>query len=104
MMNSVDGSSGNGGSETKVFDLGMKFRLIHPATFVMGSSAPHANNDETPHTVEITRPFWIGIYTVTQKVYEAVMGVNPSYFKGEDNPVERVNWEDATLFCEKLNA
>lgn len=40
---------------------------------------------------------------VTQKLYSAIMGENPSYFKGEDNPVERVSWYDAIYFCNKLS-
>ena len=40
---------------------------------------------------------------VTQKLYEAVMGSNPSYFKGDNNPVESVSWYDAIYFCNKLS-
>ncbi len=48
-------------------------------------------------------PFWISRYEVTQKVYETVMGKNPSYFKGEDLPVEQVSWFNAVEFCNKLS-
>ena len=47
--------------------------------------------------------FYIGKYPVTQKQWRAVMGDNPSYFKGEDNPVEQVSWYDCNLFISKLN-
>jgi len=46
----------------------------------------------------------MGIYDVTQEQYEAVMGQNPSHFKGANNPVETVSWDDAVEFCKKLSA
>ena len=49
------------------------------------------------------RPYSIGKTEVTQKLYEAVMGENPSEFKGDDLPVERVSWYDAIYFCNKLS-
>ena len=50
-------------------------------------------------------PFYIGKYPVTQALWKAVMGEdnNPSYFKGNDRPVEKVSWEDAQEFIQKLN-
>lgn len=54
--------------------------------------------------VEIpNRKYMIAKTEVTQKLYEEVMGENPSYFKGEDNPVECVSWYDAIMFCNKLS-
>ncbi|MDR0863919.1 MAG: SUMF1/EgtB/PvdO family nonheme iron enzyme [Candidatus Symbiothrix sp.] len=47
--------------------------------------------------------FYIGKYSVTQKQYAEVMGDNPSYFKGENLPVESVSWYDAVLFCNRLS-
>ena len=47
--------------------------------------------------------FYMGVYEVTQDLYEAVMGKNPSHFKGGSNPVEKVNWYDAIKFCNKLS-
>ena len=54
------------------------------------------------HRVEIA-PFYMGRYPVTQAQYQAVMGENPSRFKGENNPVERVSWHKAKEFCQKLS-
>jgi hypothetical protein len=48
--------------------------------------------------------FYIGKYEVTQAQYEAIMGVNPSHFKGPNHPVESVSWNDAQEFITKLNA
>ena len=47
--------------------------------------------------------FYIGKYPVTQAQWQAVMGNNPSKFKGEDNPVEQISWNDCNLFISKLN-
>jgi formylglycine-generating enzyme required for sulfatase activity len=93
------------------FDLGGGVRLelvqIPAGEFRMGSpdSDKYANSDEKPqHRVRITKPFYLGKYPVTQEQWEAVMGSNPSQFKGPKNPVERVSWDDCQHFLEKLNA
>ena len=52
---------------------------------------------------EIKQDFMLGKYPVTQEQFEAVMGFNPSVFKGARRPVENVTWEEAKAFCEKLN-
>ena len=54
-------------------------------------------------TVKLTKDFWLGKYEVRQAEYEALMGKNPSKFKGGNLPVERVSWHDAQKFCDKLN-
>jgi len=54
---------------------------------------------------EITlKSFYLGKYLITQKQYQQVMGENPSYFKGDNNPVECVSWHSVVKFCEKLSA
>ena len=68
--------------------LGMVFNLIAAGEFQMGS-------DWQQHRVRITKPFYLGVHEVTQEQYERVMGVNPSYFKGPQRPVESVSWDDA---------
>ena len=91
------------------FDLGhgVKLELVRiPAgEFLMGSpkSDNNALGDEKPqHRVQITRPFYLGKYLVTQEQWQAVMGSNPSGFKGPKNPVENVSWDDCQEFLGKL--
>lgn len=72
----------------------------------MGSGAGEAGreSDEGPvRKVALTKPFYMGIYEVTQEQYNAVMGNNPSNFSGLKNPVETVSWNDAMKFCEKMS-
>ena len=55
------------------------------------------------NTVTLTKPFYLGKYEVTQAQWQAVMGSNPSSFKGDNLPVECVTWYDVKEFCKKLN-
>ena len=113
--------------------IGMKFRLIPPGEFSMGS-APHeieaalkgAGEDkfwqeriksEFPkHNVVLTQPTYLSVYEVTQTQYEKVMEKNPSHFapmgvgknvvvgiNTNSHPVEMVNWNDAAEFCATLS-
>jgi len=69
---------------------------VKGGTFHMGSSV---NNSEKPvHAVTVS-DFYIGKYQITQKEWREIMGNNPSYFKGDNLPVERVNWFEAVEFC-----
>ena len=74
-------------------------------TFWMGSPKSEKGrwDNETRHRVTLTRGFWIGKHPVTQGQWEAVMGTNPSDFKGADLPVEMVSWEDSQRFFKKVN-
>ena len=85
--------------------LGMKFNLIPPGEFAMGSPAsePGRYDDETQHQVKITKPFYLSVHEVTQAQYERVMGKNPSKYEGANKPVEDVSWNDAVAFFRKLN-
>ncbi|MDR3170430.1 MAG: formylglycine-generating enzyme family protein, partial [Treponema sp.] len=73
---------------------------INGGTFMMGSPASEAgrNDDEVQHRVTVSS-FYLGKYEVTQREYVALMGTNPSYFKGDNLPVERVSWYDAVEYC-----
>ena len=101
--------------------IGMKLVLIPPGEFMMGSPKElieeqqkvHADDkwylsfiraEEPQHRVRITKPFYLGVYEVTQGEYEQLMGKNPSKFQDATRPVERVSWEDAVAFCRKLSA
>lgn len=87
-------------------DLGMKFAWIPAGTFMMRSpnSEEGRNSNETSHKVTITKGFYLGIYTVTQEQWAAVMGDNPSRNKGAKLPVTEVSWKDCWGFIKKLNA
>ncbi|MBO4715569.1 MAG: SUMF1/EgtB/PvdO family nonheme iron enzyme, partial [Verrucomicrobia bacterium] len=85
-------------------DLAMSMVWCPAGTFTMGSPGSELgrDSDETRHSVTISRGFGIGKYEVTQAQYRAVMGSNPSTFKGDNLPVEEVAWYDAMEFCQKL--
>jgi uncharacterized protein (TIGR02996 family) len=103
-----------------VNSIGMRFVLIPPGTFRMGSPDDEEGRDadEGPvHAVEISRPFYLGAHPVTQAQWQAVMGANPSHFcatgggknsvKGlstEDFPVEGVSWEEVAGFMDMRSA
>jgi formylglycine-generating enzyme required for sulfatase activity len=84
--------------------LGMDFVLLPAGTFRMGSDT--GDSDEKPgHEVRLSKPFYLGKHEVTQGQWQAVMGTNPSNFKGDTNlPVENVSWTDVQAFIQKLNA
>lgn len=86
--------------------IGMEFILVPAGTFSMGAgkSCENALAAELPvHRVTISKAFYLGTFEVTQAQWVAVMGSNPSSFKGESNPVEQVSWDDIQLFIQRLN-
>jgi formylglycine-generating enzyme required for sulfatase activity len=98
------------GGEARAFTVkGVSFKMVRiPAgEFMMGSppNEPGRDNGETHHRVRISRDFWLGQTEVTQGLWKAVMGSNPSYFSncGDDCPVEKVSWNDCQEFIRKLN-
>jgi len=89
--------------------LGMQFVMIPPGHFQMGCSEGakpvECTDDERPrHEVQITKTFELGKTEVTEKVWQSVMGANPSAYKGDDLPVENVTFEQVQDFIGKLNA
>ncbi len=79
---------------------GIDFVLVPAGTFTMGSAKI---SNATPHQVTITKPFYMGKYQVTQVQWKAIMENNPSFFKGNNRPVEQISWEDCQEFINKLN-
>ena len=81
--------------------------LVEGGTFTMGATSEQwsdADSDEKPaHQVTLSS-YYIGETEVTQALWEAVMGSNPSKFKGYDRPVECVSWKKCQAFISKLNA
>ncbi|HBM85866.1 MAG TPA: formylglycine-generating enzyme family protein [Opitutae bacterium] len=96
------------GASTTLVDLGggetLKLKWIAADVFEMGSPTWESGrgSDERRHLVTLTEGYWLGETEVTQAQWQAVMGSNPSYFKGSSLPVDKVNWHDAMKFCRKL--
>jgi len=85
----------------------MEFVLVPPGEFGMGSPEDEPGHlpNEILHPVQITRPLYYGIYPVTQRQYEVVMGQNPSEPANlhPDKPVDHVTYDSACAFCQKLS-
>jgi formylglycine-generating enzyme required for sulfatase activity len=85
---------------------GMELVLIEPGRFTMGSpeDEPMRESQEVQHEVELTTPFYLGRYEVTQGEWQAVMGDNPSRYNecGADCPVETINYHDVQAFIAAL--
>jgi formylglycine-generating enzyme required for sulfatase activity len=110
---------GQGSATCRRLDLGQGLSLelvwVPGGTFTMGSPAHEPplgegaeyyrdlfNAERPQHRVTVAE-FWLGKYPVTQAQYGAVMGQNPSQFKGDDRPVEQVSWDEAMAFCDRLS-
>jgi len=104
------------GDKGKSFSVGMgngvslEMVAIPGGTFWMGAPDGEGEDRERPRHQVTVAPFWMGKFVVTQAQYEAVMGKNPSRFKGNifstgaNRPVETISWNDAVDFCQKLSA
>ncbi len=78
--------------------------LLPGGTVTIGSpdSERQRQADETQHQVTLSA-FYVDPHEVTQQDYQAVMGTNPSHFRGDNLPVEQVTWYDAINYCNKLS-
>ena len=75
-------------------------------SYLFGNKFEHKrfNDKDAVHRVTLTNNYYLGEYEVTQALWQAVMGNNPSNFKGDNLPVEKVSWDDCQKFISKLNA
>ncbi|MCH9688421.1 MAG: formylglycine-generating enzyme family protein [Deltaproteobacteria bacterium] len=88
-----------------VGDVEQRMRWTPAGTFMMGSPEQEVGplqNERPQHLVTISQGFWLGDAPVTQALWTAVMGDNPSAAKGDDRPVENVSWDDGQRLCAAL--
>ncbi len=81
----------------------VEFVAVSKGCFQMGDAFGDGQSDEKPVHEVCVDGFQIGKYEVTQGQWQAVMGKNPSFHKGENYPVDNVSWNDAQEFISKLN-
>ncbi|WP_372371360.1 formylglycine-generating enzyme family protein [Candidatus Uabimicrobium sp. HlEnr_7] len=86
-------------------DVYQVMRWIRPGTFMIGSPETEEGRyaTEVQHQVTISKGFWLAETACSQALWKAVIGDNPSQFKGKRFPVEMVSWDDCKAFTEKLN-
>lgn len=103
----LSGDDEQEGGEYDITVNGVTFTMIpvEGGTFRMGAiiTAPGAYTFEKPDHDVTLHDYKIGQVEVTQDLWEAVMGSNPSRFKGAQLPVEQVSWDDCQAFIAKLN-
>ncbi len=89
---------------------GVTFTMVkvEAGTFTMGATSEQGSDaydwEKPAHKVTLTKDYYIGQTEVTQALWQAVMGSNPSEFKGSNLPVECVSWKDCQTFITKLNS
>ncbi len=81
---------------------GIELVLIPAGEFTMGEAGGEPD-EQPPHRVTISRPFYLGKYEVTQAQWKQIMGTNPSKFVGDDLPVDSISWKDVQDFIQRLN-
>ena len=92
----LNGAPPNGFTDNEYKGNKIVLRRIHPGSYMAGSPGNEANYNaarEKQHRVALSQPFYIGIYEITQKQYKNVTGGDPSQYKGDYRPVERVSYE-----------
>jgi formylglycine-generating enzyme required for sulfatase activity len=103
---SDDEENSSSGKSNRTFNVnGVEFKMVYVegGTFMMGSDDSEAEKDEQPvHKVSLN-DYYIGETEVTQELWLAVMGSNPSCFEGVNRPVEQVSWYDCKGFIAELN-
>ena len=104
----ASGTSSSGNTITIPVKDGISIDMVRveAGTFTMGATPEMeepGNNEKPAHQVTLTNDYYIGKYEVTQALWKAVMGKNPSRFKGDNLPVEYVSWDDCQEFISKLN-
>ena len=103
-------SSGTSGSTITIpvkDGISIEMVKVEAGTFMMGATSEMENSEswEQPvHKVTLTNDYYMGKYEVTQALWQVVMGSNPSYFKGDNLPVEVVSWDTCQVFINKLNS
>jgi formylglycine-generating enzyme required for sulfatase activity/Tfp pilus assembly protein PilF len=91
----------------EVDGVAQRLRWIPPGRFLMGSPEGEVgwrDNEGPQHEVELTSGYWLAETPCTQALWQAVIGENPSRFKGPYLPVEQVSWDDCQIFMDRINA
>ena len=88
-----------------VGDVTQRLRWVWPGEYTIGSPKDELDryDDETQHRVILTRGYWLAETACTQALWQAVMGDQPSGYRGMDRPVEQVSWNDVQRFIQRLN-
>lgn len=102
-------SSGTSGSTITIpvkDGISIEMVKVEAGTFMMGATPEMKNpifKEEPVHQVTLTKDYYIGKYEVTQALWKAVMGNNPSFNEGGNLPVERMSYTECLMFISKLN-
>jgi len=99
---SADESNTHPKQNRTIADLGIECVYIQAGTFQMGSAESGPDDEKPVHQVKINRDFWMSTCEITQAQWLALMGTDPSKYKGDKLPVEMVSWQDVNEFCRKL--